>query len=313
MDSHRPPLSAAPHAPLPPALAGEQHTLGDLGYYVAGRGRPLLLVHSVNAAGSAADVRPIFDHACRERTVFALDLPGFGSSQRSERDYTPRLMTDAVLAMLAPIRERCGAQPLDVLGVSLGCEFVARAALEAPEAFGRVALVSPTGFSGRRTLRGPQGSTLAMPWLHRLLSAKLWSDPLYRLLTRPGVVRYFLERTWGSKGIDETLWAYCVATARQPGARFAPLAFLAGKLFSADIQRVYEALPQPVWASHGVLGDFTDYRAMSIVNGKPNWRFSVYPTGALPFFELPRPFLNDLDAFLAAGSPAAPRPVLEAV
>ncbi|MBK1690035.1 alpha/beta fold hydrolase [Rubrivivax gelatinosus] len=313
MDKHTSPPSAAPHTPLPPALAGEHRTLGDLGYYVAGRGRPLLLVHSVNAAGSAADVRPIFEHAAQGRTVFALDLPGFGSSERSDRDYTPKLMTDAVLAMLGPIRERCGPGPVDVLGVSLGCEFVARAALEAPQAFGRVALVSPTGFSGTRTLRGPDGSTLGKPWLHRLLTAKLWSDPLYRLLTRPGVVRYFLERTWGSKRIDETLWAYCVATARQPGARFAPLAFLAGNLFSADIQRVYESIAQPVWASHGVLGDFTDYRAMSIVAGKPNWRFSVYPTGAMPYFEVPRPFFNELDNFLAAPTPAAPRPVLETV
>ena len=28
---------------------------------------------------------------------------------------------------------------------------------------------------------------------------------LFRLLTRPRVVRYFLERTWGSKDIDEAL------------------------------------------------------------------------------------------------------------
>ena len=49
---------------------------------------------------------------------------GFGSSERSDRDYTPQLMTDAVLAMLGPIRERCGPGPVDVLGVSLGCEFV---------------------------------------------------------------------------------------------------------------------------------------------------------------------------------------------
>ncbi|WP_200231995.1 alpha/beta fold hydrolase, partial [Rubrivivax gelatinosus] len=304
---------AAPHTPLPPALAAEHHRLGDIGYYVAGRGKPLLLVHTVNAAASAADVRPIFEHCSESRTVFALDLPGFGSSDRSDREYTPRLMTDAVLAMLGPIRERCGPGPVDVLGVSLGCEFVARAASEMPEAFGRIALVSPTGFMGRRTLRGPEGSTLGKPWLHRILAAPLWANGLYRLLTRPGVVRYFLERTWGSKRIDETLWAYCVASARQPGARHAPLHFLAGNLFGADMHRIYQALQQPVWASHGVLGDFTDYRAMSIVAGRPNWRFSVYPTGALPYFEVPRPFFNELDGFLAQPATATLRPVLETV
>ena len=36
--------------------------------------------------------------------------------------------------------------------------------------------------------------------------------------------------------------------------------FIAGCLFSRDIQTVYERLTPPVWLSHGVRGDFTDYR-----------------------------------------------------
>jgi hypothetical protein len=46
-----------------------------------------------------------------------------------------------------------------------------------------------------------------------------------RTLTRPGVIRYFLQRTWGSKAIDEDLWRYAVVTTRQPGARNAPFRF----------------------------------------------------------------------------------------
>jgi hypothetical protein len=113
------------------------------------------------------------------------------------------------------------------------------------------------------------------------------------------VVRYFLERTWGGKEIDETMCAYAVLTAHQPGARHAPLHFLSGSLFSADIGTVYESLTQPVWASHGVRGDFTDYRGMAIVQGRANWRCSVFQTGALPHFEVPDAFNAEFDAFLA--------------
>ena len=42
---------------------------------------PLLLVHSVNAVGSAAEVLPLFNHYRNSRPVYALDLPGFGGSQ----------------------------------------------------------------------------------------------------------------------------------------------------------------------------------------------------------------------------------------
>lgn len=136
--------------------------------------------------------------------------------------------------------------------------------------------------------------------MYRLLNAPLWSQALFKGLTRPAVVRHFLERTWRSKAIDEAMWAYSVQTAAQPGARHAPLHFLAGHLFSADIHSVYEAIAQPVWASHGVRGDFTDYRGMVIVSGRPNWRVSVYQAGALPYFEVPAEFLRQMDAFLAA-------------
>jgi len=55
----------------------------------------------------------------------------------------------------------------------------------------------------------------------------------------------------------------------------------------------------PVWMSHGVRGDFTDYRGQVIVEGRPNWQFSVFPTGALPYFEVPAAFHQAFDRFLA--------------
>ena len=295
-------ISAVP--PLPPAVQGERFEFdsaaGRLSAYVAGQGPPLLLVHSVNAAASVAEVRPLFEHYVATRTVFALDLPGYGFSQRSDRAYTPRLMTDALLAMREPMRRRCGERPVDALALSLSSEFLARAAVEQPAAWRSLALVSPTGFSGRRSRTEPAGSTQAMPWLLSVLRGPGWGGALFRGLTRPGVIRYFLERTWGSKNIDETLWRYCVVTTRQPGAEFAPLHFLAGSMFSTDIHTVYTRLTQPVWMSHGVRGDFVDYRGKALVEGRPNWRFEVFPTGALPHFEVPQPFEAAYDAFLAS-------------
>jgi hypothetical protein len=169
-----------------------------------------------------------------------------------------------------------------------------------------VALVSPTGFMGLKPWRGAPGSTRGLPWLHRALRGPGagWGGALFRGLTRPGVIRYFLRRTWGGQEIDEVLWAYDVLTTRQPGAEHAPLWFLSAELFSADIHTVYEQLAMPVWMSHGVRGDFTDYRGKVIVEGRPNWRFSVFPTGAMPYFEVPESFCEAYDAFLAAATGA---------
>ena len=284
---------------LPPALSGERFEIDGLGCYVAGQGPPLLLVHSVNAAASAAEVRPLYEAFSATRTVFAIDLPGYGCSHRADRVYTPRLMTDALHAVGAQIRARCGPGAIDALAVSMGCEFLARAAAERPALWGRLALVSPTGFMGRKPWRGLPGSTRLLPRFHRVLSNPRWAQALFNGLTKPPVVRYFLRRTWGGPNIDTTMAAYAVLTARQPGARHAPLYFLGGGLFSADIHTVYEALTQPVWASHGVRGDFTDYRGLALVSGRQNWRVSVFQTGALPYFELPAAFNAGLQDLLA--------------
>ena len=289
---------------LPAAVSGERFEFaspaGRLSAYVAGKGPPLLLVHSINASASAAEMRPLHEHYRASRTVFSIDLPGYGFSDRSDRSYTPRLMTDAVHAATGQIRERCGQAPVDALALSLSCEYLARAAAEAPDRYRSVALVSPTGFRGLRPWRGAPGSTRGKPWLYRALRGPggIWGAALFRALTRPGVIRYFLRRTWGSKEIDEALWAYDVLTTRAIGAEHAPLHFLSAQLFSADIHTVYEQLAMPVWMSHGVRGDFTDYRGKGIVEGRPNWQFSVFPTGALPYFEVPEDFCKVFDRFL---------------
>ena len=100
-----------------------------------------------------------------------------------------------------------------------------------------------------------------------------------------------------AQDIDEGLWRDSVANARVAGAEFAPLHFLAGNLFSADILDVYERIPQPVWAVHGVRGDFTDYRRLAPLAAARGWRVTTYPTGALPYFEVGDAFQRDCTAF----------------
>ena len=296
--------------PLPAAVSGERFEFdspaGRLSAYVAGQGPPLLLIHSINASASAAEMKPLHEHYRASRTVFSIDLPGYGFADRSDRQYTPRLMTDAVHAITEHIRARHGLAPIDALALSLSCEFLARAAAQAPSLYRSVALVSPTGFRGLQAWRGTPGSTRGQPWLYKALRGpgNRWGGALFRALTKPGVVRYFLRRTWGSQEIDEALWAYDVLTTRVAGAEHAPLHFLAANLFSADIHTIYEQLKMPVWVSHGVRGDFTDYRGLVIVKDRPNWQFSIFPTGALPYFEVPVDFCNAFDQFLASPPPA---------
>ena len=293
---------------LPPALAGDRRVFdgraGRLSAYLDGPAGtpPLLLIHSVNAAASAYEVKPIYDRLRRERRVVAIDLPGFGFADRRARDYTLRLYANAVHDALDLVAEDSGARPVDIVALSLAGEFAARAITEAPGRVRTLTLVTPTGFSSATPLQGAPESSREVPGVLRALRVPLWRRALYDALTSRPSIRYFLRRTYGRKEVDEALVDYDYLTARQPDAEHAPLAFLSARLFSRDVRAVYAGLKLPVWVPHATRGDFKDFSAVDWARARANWSFEALPTGALPHFELPDAFADKLRAFLAAHS-----------
>jgi pimeloyl-ACP methyl ester carboxylesterase len=296
-----------PHElPLPPALPGERREFmgraGRLSYYVAGSGEPLLLIHSVNAAASAYEMRPLFERFQANRRVYALDLPGFGFSDRSTRDYTPRLYADALLDMLEEIARDIGPVQVDAAALSLGCEFLARAATERPDRLRSLALITPTGLRRSERFDGPPGSTRGLSAVRALFEVPLWSRPFFDLLNSHASQRYFLKQTFGSyAAIDAGLLEYDYLTAHQPDAQHAPYAFIAGTLFSADISRVYEALELPVWLAYGKRGEFSDVDPTQ-VRDRDNWTVQAFETGGLPYFEQLEPFCAAFEGFLGGAA-----------
>jgi pimeloyl-ACP methyl ester carboxylesterase len=290
---------------LPRALDADLHETtgraGRLAYYVGGDGPPLLLIHSINAAASAYEVKPVYDRMRTFRRVYSVELPGYGHSDRSSRHYDIRLFTDAVHDMLDLIERETSNQPVDALALSLSSEFLARAAVEKPERLRTLAFVTPTGFSKGST-RAHGGlrkkASREMPGLHKVLSFPLWGHGLYSLLTSKRSIRYFLERTWGSKQIDDQMVEYDYITTHQPGAEHAPFAFLSGRLFSSDIRDLYERLTQPVWMPHGTRGDFKDFSGVDLVAKRPNWTVQPFDAGALAHFEWPDEFAASYRRFL---------------
>ena len=184
------------------------------------------------------------------------------------------------------------------MAVSLSCEFVTRAITEKPAHYRSLALVAPTGFNKQYPYYGPPLSNKGLPGFLKLLKLPWFGKPLFHLLTSKQSVRFFLQKTWGSKHIDEAMYEYACATARQPGARYAPFHFLSGFLFSQDINSLYESLTLPVWMSHGVRGDFTNYCWKETLAERKNWQFTEFQTGALSYFEKTDEFIQIYDKFI---------------
>ena len=291
---------------LPPALPGETFGIetraGRVTLYADGprEGAPLILVHSINAAASSYEVRPLYLRYRGTRPVYAIDLPGFGLSERRRQVYTPRLMVDALHDAIEAIRARHPGAPADAMGLSLSCEYLARAAIERPGSLRSLGLISPTGFDSSLAGEGRAQSDRGNRFALEAVSVPLWSQAVFDLVVSRPSMRYFLQKTWGSKAIDEGLLDYGYAAAHQPGATHAVWSFLTGYLFADDVTRIYRLLELPIWTVHGVRGDFVDYRYERQVEDRPNWTLTVLETGAFPHFEQLDRLSRSYDAFFAS-------------
>lgn len=294
--------------PLPPAMDAERRSLHDarsgaLAYYSdeRGAGAPLVLLHSVNAAASAYEMRPLFEHYRGRRPVHALDLPGFGFSQRGERLYTPALYAAAIEAFIAavtPSGARC-----DVVALSLASEFAGAVAARGASPIRSLALIAPTGLArktGPLSIQPPPERDARPGIVQRVLGAPRVGQPLFDVLVSRPSIRFFLGKSFAGP-VDAGLLEYCYRTAHQPGARFAPLTFLSGRLFTRDARtRWYEAAPVPGLVLHDD-APFGGFGALpALLASSPQWQgLRIGPTRGLPHFERLDATAAALDAFWA--------------
>ncbi len=307
MTTTSPPLTltrASAFPPLGEALAAPRLTLvtrtGErLAWYGdgAGSGRPLVLVHSINAAPSSFEVKPLFDQYRGRRPVYSLDLPGFGHSDRPIGPYSAERFAAALVDFL----EQVVKQPADVLALSLSGEFAARAALLAPGRIASLVLISPTGFGAHQ----PFGPGIGRP-LHRVLSLPLVGSSAYALVTARPSITHYLGKSFVGKA-PAAMIDYAYATSHQPGARHAPLMFLSMQLFTRDApQRLYGALPAdlPVLAIADRDPYVTFERLAGFVAAHPNWRSeTLAPHLGLPQWERLPALVAVLDRFWAEAPP----------
>lgn len=272
-----------------------------LSCHVAGEGPALLLVHGPGIATSMAEMVPLLETLQTTRTVIALDLPGYGDSERADRAYTPRLMTDALHLVASFVRRQLKLGPrhaLDAVAYGISCEFLARAAVEDPVRWGRLGFISPTGLNGPPTRTGAM-ARMRKAMLQRALNTKLWSQALFDGLTAPALLRYEQQRASGGSFVDEEMLGHAASSARRPGARFAPFYYLSGQLYSPDSAKLYKALKHPVWVSHGRKGKAADFLHNPELERRTNWRLTAFKSGDMPHVQNAQAFARVLSQFLS--------------
>lgn len=240
--------------------------------YSAGAGSNVLLIHSINAAASSFEMRRPFTGLRDTFRVHAIDLPGYGRSDRPARSYVAGDYIDVIGQTLRQI----GAGTT-VIASSLSAAYTIAAAARWPGLVHALVLVCPTGIT---QLAQPPGiGTWA---IYRLLQGPV-GEGLFRLLTTRSGTRFFLERQAYARSesiTPDTLEGF-YRTTKQPGARYAPLCFVTGML-NCNIADAFAELSQPVLIVWGRAATTTPVsQADAFLKRNPRARLAVVDHSSL--------------------------------
>jgi pimeloyl-ACP methyl ester carboxylesterase len=257
---------------------------GRVAGYQLGEGRTVLLLHSFNAAGSGVELAPLAVRLAEHRRVVLVDWLGFGTSDRPDAPYGWAFYAEQ-LERIRSAALQPGETSVDVVALSLPAQYVVVAAAAHPQRFGRIVLISPTGF-GR--FKGNAGRTSRT--VHRFLRVTGIGRLLFAVLARRRVIHWFLRQVFADpEHIPAGYERYCWRTCQQPGADRAPLAFVSGVLNDPRAEEAYTRLGNTTFLLFGDHPRFTDPTAADalVAENDALERITIEHAGDLPQIEQP--------------------------
>jgi pimeloyl-ACP methyl ester carboxylesterase len=270
-------------------------TRGAVRYTVKGRGEPVVLLHGIYPGASSFEYRRVFDHLAERYRVFALDLLGFGQSERPAIDYTPALYVELIEDFLQQV---VGAtdQPALVIASGLSAGYAILAAANRPRQFSRLTLIEP----GPLTDETRPEVDVAQAARRALLRSPLLGESLYNLsVSRLGLRMRLGSSVYSSAAaVSDDILDHYHTTAHQPGARFAPADARSGALLT-PINDAFASLTVPtllIWGRNDRTAPAS--LARDYLERRPETELRLFPTGSMPQEEASDAFLRELTLWL---------------
>ena len=281
--------------PLENLIGGQEGWFNWRGHRIAytkrGAGPPILLVHGIYATASSFEWRFNVDEFARHHTVFTIDLLGFGRSDRPAVRYSARLY----LALIADFIAQVVGAPAVIVASSLSAAYAIVLGARDPGRFPALVLIEPTGL-----VRLHKSPSAAGDVARYAVDSPVLGTAVFNAMVSRRSIRDYLERHYvdGEIVTDELVDAH-YATAHQPGAKYAPSAFLSWHL-NLDVRRALRRLLQPallVWGEQAVETPVEDVRGFRAL--RPEMDVAILdPAGSLPHDERPEEFNEIVSTFL---------------
>jgi pimeloyl-ACP methyl ester carboxylesterase len=258
------------------------------------KGRPLLLIHGIHPAAWSYEWRANVDALSEAHDVFALDLLGFGMSDRPQARYSARLY----LRLIDDFARQQIGEPTTLVATSLSAAYAAVLGARDPGQYPSLVLIEPTGLVRRNGAATTGGDVARL-----VVDAPLVGSAVFNALASRRSLRYWLERAYVDLDfVTPELVDIYHRAAHQPGARHAPAAFLSGHM-NLDVRGAVRRLRQPVmliWGEQAVETPVEDARGFLALNAAIQLAI-LDPAGMLPHDEQSSEFNGVVTRFLADG------------
>jgi len=285
------------------AMPGEPHTAkyaavdgARIRYLDKGQGPPVVLLHGFASSLETWDL--LVPDLERTHRVIALDLKGFGWSDRPEGDYSPAAEARLVIKLL----DQLGVKRAAFVAHSWGSSVALALALAAPERVTRIALYDAWVYEEQ------------IPTTFIMARADGLGEMLFGLFYDQRPDERIALAFYNKDFVTEPLVEAVEASLDRPGTTAAALASVRGQRFTEQQAR-YRTIEKPVlllWGREDVVT--TVKFAERLSRDLPHARLVVYPQcGHFPMFEAKRQSNEDLLKFLAEEDPPvatveAPKP-----
>ncbi len=262
----------------------------------AGSGPAVVAVHGLGA--TKGSFLPTVIELSRRFRVIALDLPGFGDSDKPiGASYDPRFFAHAVVDLL----DELGLNRVHLIGNSLGGRIALEIGLRDPDRVERLALLAPS-LAWRRPRPWAPLLRLTRPefGLVQLAPRAIVERIVHRLI--PGA-----DDGWTAAGVDEFLRAYLTPAGRAAfyaAARHIYLEAPHGEGGFWTRLRWLEPDALFVWGRRDQLVPIAFER--HVARALPHARHVELDCGHVPQIERPRQTNDALSAFLGEAAPATP-------
>ncbi len=219
---------------------------GKIRYISSGTGSPLLLVHGVSAGGSLYEWERVIHELSKTNTVYAIDLLGFGYSEKPKTTYSAYLYITLINDF---IRDVIG-EKVSIIASSNSGAYAVMAYNFKPENFEKMLLISPTGVGASNEY--PTSRDVFVKWL---IQSPIIGTSIYNFMTSKLYCKWFLQKYCYSSAFSVTDRIvdkyYYPAHYKGLGAKLSLAAFISNFL-NVDIETKLEKIKIPfhvVWGT----------------------------------------------------------------